>query len=93
MEPLAVAVIEPQTLANFANAGSDEHVIAWRLHDKAGHSELAYRADVRRFVAHADKPLSSVTLSDKQGFADSADLFSAASAYGWYGGALCLQKI
>lgn len=71
MESLSVAVIESQPLGNFANARSDEHLISLWLHDKAGHSERAYRADVARFVAYVGKPLSSVTLGDMQGFADS----------------------
>lgn len=71
MEPTAVATIERQQPGNFTDARSDQQLIELWLHDKAAHSERAYRADVARFVAYVGKPLSSVTLGDLQGFADS----------------------
>jgi len=74
VESTAVATIEAQPIGNFANARSDEQLIGLWLHDKAGHSERAYRADVARFAAFVGKPLSSVTLGDVQGFADSVSM-------------------
>ena len=71
MNSLAVVNIERQALGNFTNAESDQQLIELWLHDKAAHSERAYRADVGRFVAYVGKPLAAVTLGDLQGFADS----------------------
>lgn len=67
----AVATFERNQLRNFTDARSDAQLIELWLHDKAAHSERAYRADVARFMAFIDKPLSTATLGDLQGFGDS----------------------
>jgi integrase/recombinase XerD len=48
----------------------DEQVIALWLHGRPAHTQRAYRAEVARFRAHADKPLAAVTLGDLQSYAD-----------------------
>ena len=74
MESLAVTTIERRPVGNFTSAETDDQLITLWLHDKAAHSERAYRADVARFVAYVGKPLGAVTLGDLQGFADSLSL-------------------
>ncbi len=41
------------------------------LHGRSPHSIRAYQANIARFLAHARKPLTAVTLADLQGYADS----------------------
>ena len=74
MDAGAVVTIERHPLGNFTDAQSDQQLVELWLHDKAAHSERAYRADVARFVAFVGRPLSSVTLGDLQGFADSVSV-------------------
>jgi integrase/recombinase XerD len=72
-ETLPAAPAPPQ-------ASSDAHLIEIWLHGRPPHTQRAYAGDVARFCAAARKPLPSVTLADLQGFADSLDLDTLASA-------------
>ncbi len=50
-------------------ASSDEHMIALWLFGRSPRTQRAYRADVDRFLALAQKPLQAVTLGDLQAYA------------------------
>lgn len=54
----------------FTSAQSDQQLINLWLHDKASHSERAYRADVARFLTYVGKRLGEVTLEDVHAFSD-----------------------
>jgi len=63
---------------------SDEKALlsSW-VHGRSPHSTRAYTANIRRFLAHVEKPLTAVTLADLQGYADTlaaADLAPASQA-------------
>jgi integrase/recombinase XerD len=60
---------------------NDSHLIQLWLHGRSRHTQRAYRADVKRFLAGAGKPLGAVTLADLQGFADSLHSLAPASRY------------
>ena len=64
----AIVSAQPQRLA--AQAHSDEHLIALWLHGKSEHTQLAYQADIRRFLGCVGKPLQEVILQDLQNYAD-----------------------
>jgi len=58
-------------LAVQQQADSDAHLLGLWLHGRPASTQLAYRADVARFLAFIGKSLRSVTLGDVQAFADS----------------------
>lgn len=49
---------------------ADTQLLALWLHGRSPHTQAAYAANVRRFLAFAGKPLAAVTLADLQRFAD-----------------------
>jgi site-specific recombinase XerD len=62
-------------------AESDAALLTLWLHGRGVHTCRAYEADARAFLAHAGKPLCSVTVGDVQRFGDSlADLAPASRA-------------
>ena len=77
-----IAVSKPLPLAPAdQQAHSDAQVIQIWLHGRSLHTQRAYAADIRRFCAHAGKPLATITLADLQGFADSLRDLAPASRY------------
>ena len=52
-------------------ADAMQALLASWLHGRSPHSTRAYQANIARFLAHARKPLTAVTLADLQGYADS----------------------
>jgi integrase/recombinase XerD len=59
----------------------DEQLLNLWLHGRSPHTQRAYGADVARFLVGVRKPLTQVTLSDLQAFADSlTDLAPASCA-------------
>lgn len=62
-------------------APSDARLIEIWLHGRSLHTQRAYAADIRRFCAHAGKPLATVTLADLQSFADSLPDLAPTSRY------------
>src|ERR1035441_6536456 len=72
-ETLPAAPAPPQ-------AHSDTQAIEIWLHGRPAHTRRAYAGDIARLCAAARKPLPSVTLADLQGFADSLDIDTLASA-------------
>src|ERR1035438_8878314 len=72
-ETLPAAPAPPQ-------ASSDAQLIEIWLHGRPAHTQRAYAGDIARLCAAARKPLPSVTLADLQGFADSLDIDTLASA-------------
>jgi len=46
-------------------------LLASWLHNRSPHSARAYTANIARFLAHVDKPLTAVTRADLQDYADS----------------------
>src|SRR5207247_9301882 len=65
--------------ATFAQATTDDRVVALWLHARSRHTQRAYLADVERFRALAGKQLHQVTLGDVQDFADSLVSLAPAS--------------
>jgi integrase/recombinase XerD len=51
-------------------ADTDQQLVSLWLHGRSRHTQRAYRADARRFLAFVAKPLAAVTLGDFQAFAD-----------------------
>jgi len=77
-----IALSKPLPLAPAdQQAHSDAQVIQIWLHGRSLHTQRAYAADIRRFCAHAGKPLATVTLADLQAFADSLQDLAPASRY------------
>jgi integrase/recombinase XerD len=62
-------------------ADSDGQLVELWLNGRSKHTQRAYRADIEGFYAKAEKPLSSVTLTDLQNFAASLDQLAPASRY------------
>ena len=62
-------------------ASSDDQVLAIWLHGRSLHTQRAYRADIERFRAGAEKPFRQVALADLQQFADSLGDLAPASRY------------
>lgn len=62
-------------------AADDAQLIEIWLHGRAGNTQRAYRADIERFQEAAGKPLSLVTLSDLQSFADALGSLAPSSRY------------
>lgn len=66
--PVSVSPVSSTALV--ARTSSDAQLLALWLHGRSPHTQAAYEANVRRFLAFAGKPLAAVTLADLQGFAD-----------------------
>jgi len=79
MPETAVSEILPAAPAP-PQAHSDAQCIQTWLHGRPAHTQRAYAGDIARFCAVARKPLPSVTLADLQGFADSLNIDTLASA-------------
>jgi integrase/recombinase XerD len=62
-----------------AQADTDETMIGLWLNGRSRHTVRAYEADVRAFLAHAGKPLRSVTIGDVQAYGASLAELSSAS--------------
>lgn len=62
-----------------AQAHSDERLIELWLHGRSKATQIAYKRDVRRLFAFADKPLREITLGDLQSFMDSLSELAPAS--------------
>lgn len=52
---------------------ADERLISLWLHDKAPHTQRAYRRDIASFLAYVQVPLAQVRLDDVQGYATDLD--------------------
>jgi integrase/recombinase XerD len=73
--------VEVAAAVQYSAADDDQLVAVW-LHGRSEHTVRAYRADVERFRRTAAKPLSRVTLSGLQQFADSLEgIASPATRY------------
>ena len=72
---------ESKSLQPLPQATSDEHLIALWLHGRSPHTQRAYEADARRFLAFVQKPLSLVTLGDLVNFAETLKGLAPASQY------------
>ena len=75
-DPLHTVAFAPR-----AEAHTDEQLVALWLHNRSGHTQRAYRADIARFRAGAGKPLRQTTLADLQQFADSLGGLAPSSRY------------
>lgn len=53
-----------------ARPAADTQLLSLWLHGRSPHTQAAYVANVRRFLAFTGKPLAAVTLADLQRFAD-----------------------
>ena len=62
-------------------ATSDGHLIELWVHGRSRHTQRAYEADARRFMAFVQKPLGSVTLGDLVEFSKTLQSLSTASQY------------
>jgi site-specific recombinase XerD len=60
-------------------AANDEHLIDLWLHGRSAGTRRAYESDARAFLAHASKPIRSVTVGDVQAFGTSLAALATAS--------------
>lgn len=70
----AIVPVQPSTISQMAagpQAPTDGRLIELWIHGRSPHSQRAYTADARRFLAHVGRPLAAITLADLQEFADS----------------------
>jgi Site-specific recombinase XerD len=66
-------------IAPVSQTSSDSRLIALWLHGRSPHTQRAYEADTKRFLAFVGRPLEQVTLGDLQDFADSLGELAPAS--------------
>jgi integrase/recombinase XerD len=72
---------ESESLLSLSQATSDEHLIALWLHGRSPHTQRAYEADARRFLAFVQKPLRLITLGDLVNFAETLKKLAPTSQY------------
>jgi integrase/recombinase XerD len=66
-----IAIVPPSGLGSAHDGSHDAELVElWLSMKTSGHTRRAYRTEVQRFLAFAQKPLSRVTLTDLQAFAD-----------------------
>jgi len=79
---LSLASVNPTSVVTAipAQATSDQQLIDLWLHGRSDHTQRAYGADARRFLAFAGVPLRQVTLGMLQRYADSLEAAGLAPA-------------
>jgi integrase/recombinase XerD len=69
----------PAQDAMTSQADTDAQVVALWIHGRSKHTQRAYRANAKRFLVFAGKPLAQVSLGDIQAFADSLTVLAQSS--------------